>query len=528
VQNYNALLLACVLIATANSLRAQVGQISAWTPCPGDLRLKPKMACSSLRALTGYGFSVISANLEEPASGDVPEFCRVLGQVQPEIKFEVALPTSWNGRLLMIGNGGYAGENLEAPDRLKSRAEAVRSGFVFTETNTGHEAQNEPLGAFAADSQKLLNYAFRAVHVSAETAKRLAAAYYGSTPMRSYFMGCSTGGRQALISAQRFPRDFDGILAGAPVLDFVGTMQNYANIMRAFQAAPLSESKLKLIGNIAYAQCDAKGGLKDGVIEDPRVCNFEPALHVPKCGSADAEDCFTEGQIHSLETLYSDQKTDGKRVFPGWPVGAEAAGTNGRIGRDPWLVRQNDPPHLRLVWRGFSSLSRISEKNPDFHLCQFDFERDPPQLDGIRRVLNATDTDMSDFRDRGGKLLMWFGWADPALNPRMGVEYYESVVRQMGPSTRDFFRLFMLPGVFHCFGGVGCDSASGLGPLINWVEQDTPPDRLIASRLQSGKVVRSRRLCPYPEVAKYKGAGSSDEAANFGCVLPEAVATLPR
>ena len=500
----------------AAALSGQTGQISQWTPPAGESRSAPKSSCAALRALTGYEFSIVTA-VVQPASGNDPEFCRVTGQVQPDIRFEIALPVSWNRRLVMIGNGGYAGENLEAPNRAAVRQEAMRAGFAFTQTNTGHDAQQEPLGSFAQSSQKLLDYSFRAIHVTAETAKRVAAAYYGSAPARSYFVGCSTGGRQALMSAQRFPLDFDGIVAGAPVLDFVSTMVNYVALQKAFAAAPVLASKMKLIADAAYALCDGKDGLKDGLIDDPTSCGFQPSKHLPKCASGDGADCFTEGQIRSLEALYSDQKIAGQRVFPAWPVGAEIAGANGRPGWYNWLVRDDGPPIQVAFSESFFRFLAFPAKDPSLKIDQVDLERDSPKLEWIRRTLNATDSDLSGFRDRGGKLLMWFGWADPALNPSMGVEYYESVLKTMGPSTRDFFRLFMNPGVFHCGGGPGCDSMPLLATVIDWVEQGKAPDRVVASRRDGASVVRSRPLCPYPQKAKYKGAGSIDDAANFTC-----------
>jgi hypothetical protein len=498
----------------------------AWKPPAGEPRTPPKSTCASLRSLTGYEFSIISAALI-PASKERPEFCRVLGLIQPEIKFEVALPSSWHGRLLMMGNGGYAGENLDFVGRAMTRDSAVSSGFAFTQTNTGHDAEGEPLGAFAISAQKLLDYAFRAVHVTVDTAKRVTAAYYGIPPRRSYFLGCSTGGRQGLMAAQRFPNDFDGISSGAPVLDFVSTQVNYVPIMQAMAKAPVSENKLKVVGKIVYALCDEKDGLKDGLIEDPRRCGFKPSMHLPRCSSSgDAPDCFTDGQIQSLETLYSDQYIKGQKVFKGWPVGAEAEGLiavapgvmiDGKVGWDRWLVRSDQPPDFKQFSEAFFRYLAEPKKKPNLELSELDFERNPPRLDWIRETLNATDTDLSAFRDHGGKLLMWFGWADPALNPLMGIEYFEAAARKMGAGMPRFFRLYMLPGVFHCWGGVGCDSLPRLATLINWVEGGKAPDSILASRVIAGKVVRTRPLCPYPEVAKYKGSGSIDEAANFVC-----------
>ena len=207
-------------------------------------------------------------------------------------------------------------------------------------------------------------------------------------------------------------------------------------------------------------------------------------------------------------------------MFPGWPVGAEIAGPNGRSGSDGWIVRDGAPITSFLFAETFFRYLAFSKKDPNFQLKQLDFDRDAPRLEWIAQVLNATDTDLAGFRDRGGKLLMWFGWADPALNRLMGVEYYEAVVKKMGPATRDFFRLFMLPGVFHCAGGVGCDSFDRLTALTDWVENGKAPDGLVASRMEKSKAVRTRPLCPYPQVAKYKGSGSIDDAASFTCAGP--------
>jgi Tannase and feruloyl esterase len=507
-------------ILLACSLQAQNAlHIRDWKQPAGEAPARPQSPCSGLRALTGYEFTVITAVLH-PASGEVPEFCRAIGQIQPEIRFEVSFPTAWNKRLYMFGNGGQAGENLEAPARIAHRDAALKLGFAVAQTNTGHDAGQEPGWTFAVNSQKLLDYAFRAVHVTAETAKRLSAAYYGSEPARSYFNGCSTGGRQALMSAQRFPRDFDGIIAGAPVLNMTGIRLQTVAMARALEAAPISMAKLKLLADRIYARCDIKDGLEDGLIDDPRRCDFQPSQHLPKCGDGDGPGCFTEGEIRSLETIYGDIKVKGKRVFPGRPLGAEIAEPNGRSGWDGWIVQDGVTPISVQSAEGFFRYAAYPKKDPNYQLKDFDFDRDPPRLEWIGQVLDATQTDLTSFRQRGGKLLMWFGWADPALTPFMGVEYYEAVLHQMGPAARDFLRLYMLPGVFHCSGGVGCASFDPLAPLIDWVEQGKAPDSLLAARIDGDKVVRTRPLCPYPRVAKYKGSGSIDDARNFVCADP--------
>lgn len=510
-----------IVILLPGATWAQNGsRFKDWKAGNGDSVTKPKLACGDLRALTDGELSIASATVV-PATRETPEFCRVEGQILPEVRFEVSLPAAWNRRLYMFGNGGYAGEALDAPGRVNSRARALQRGFAVAQTNTGHSALNEPLGAFAADRQKLLDYAFRSLHVTAKTAKLLGAAYYGAGPAKSYFDGCSTGGRQGLILAQRFPSDFDGIVAGAPVLNFTATIEFFARISQALMANPLPTSKLKLLADTIYAQCDAKDGLKDGLIDDPRNCRFEPARDLPKCdAAADRPDCFTTGQITALRAIYGDLTAGGKRIYPGWTVGAEVAGPNGKAGWDGWIARDDGPSTGTIFAEAFFRYLAFPKKDPSFTVGGFDADRDQPRLESIHELLDATDTDLSAFQRRGGKILMYFGWADPALNPLMGIEYYEGVSKRMGPPTTDFFRLFMVPGMFHCGGGIGTSAFDAVTPLISWEEKGKAPDSILASRLESGKAVRTRPLCAYPEIAKYKGRGSIDEAESFACAKP--------
>ncbi len=487
---------------------------------------KPVRQCKDLRSLTNVDVSVIGATLI-PASEDTPEHCRISLMVQPEIDIEVNLPTAWNGRLYMFGNGGWAGESPNTPGRAASRAKGLRAGFVTASTNTGHNSAVEPAASFALNRQKLLDFGFRSLHVTAETAKMMARNYYGQAPTKSYYEGCSQGGRQGLTLAQRFPEDFDGIIAGAPALYQTGTHLSRAYWMQGQNANPFPAAKLKLLAAKVYEKCDAVDGLKDGLIEDPRRCDFKPARDLPKCAEgSDQDDCVTPQQVASLERIYGDVVSNGKRFFPGWPVGAEVAGPNGRNG---WIGQEIPAPDGTSAWTSYGFnfqrymvpwLRNEHEIDAETAFRRFDIDKDPPRLEELRQILDATDPDLSAFRKHGGKLLMYFGWADPQLNPRMGVEYYEQVVSNMGPSTSDFFRLFMIPGMFHCGGGVGTSSFDMTSPLIEWAERDTAPARIDASRIVEGKVVRTRPLCAYPQTPRYKGSGSIDDAANFSCVSP--------
>lgn len=514
------LLFAIALIALVAASQPVGDELTAWQPPAGEERMQPKAACSSLRALTGFEFSVIAAETV-PASGDTAAYCRVEGLIVPEIRFEVSMPMAWHGRLLVNGNGGYAGENLQAPGRQRMRDAIVTAGFIQAHTNTGHDAASEPLGAFGMNPQKLVDYSFRAIHLTTVTAKTLSSAFYGQAPKRSYFMGCSTGGRQALIAAQRFPGDFDGIVAGAPVLDFVGTMVDYVARIQSMGSAPVSADILRRAGDVIYARCDALDGVRDGLIEDPRRCDFHPSQHLPKCSGSSGPDCFSAAEIAFLTSLYGEVRVGDERVFPGWPIGIEVPGADGRTGWYNWLVRDNAPPIAEVFAEAFFRYLALPVKDPNVRASQVDLAAVVPQLRPIRQMLNATDTDLTAFRDRGGKLLMWFGWADPALNPNMGVEYYQAVQRTMGPQVGDFFRLFMMPGVFHCAGGPGCDTAPRLAALIRWVEEGLAPETIVATKRLPDDRIRSRPLCPFPQVARYKGSGSTDEAANFACVAGE-------
>lgn len=482
---------------------------------------RPQSPCAALVALTNYEFSITSAQLV-PASADAPEHCRVSGVIPAEIRFEVNLPTAWNRRLYMHGNGGYAGTPPEEPGRVRTKNAAMRHGFATTYTDTGHDRRVHPLGEFAYNNtQKEIDYSFRAVHLTIVTAKKLVANYYARQAAYSYWDGCSTGGRQGLMSAQRFPEDFDGIVAGAPVLNFSGTMMGYIWKLNALKNAPLKLEKITQVGEKVYERCDAKDGLKDGLIEDPRDCDFDPEQHLPRCESGSGDNCFTAGEIRTLAGIYSDVKSNGKTIFPGQPVGAEAAPPNGASGWNRWIINDDGPSIGKTFSETFLRYLAFPEDNPDRTWEAFDFDKDPERMAFIQSILDATNPDLTAFRDRGGKMITYYGWADTALNPMMNVEYYEQVRAKLGGGAKDAYRLYMVPGMFHCRGGLGVDRIDAMTPLINWVEGGAAPEALIASREVDGKVNMTRPLCVYPEVAKYKGSGDPNDAASFRCAAPE-------
>jgi len=292
--------------------------------------------------------------------------------------------------------------------------------------------------------------------------------------------------------------------------------------MQGLRANPFPAAKLGLLADRVYEKCDAKDGLKDGLIDDPLHCGFKATQDLPRCADGkDRADCFTASEIASADRIYSDIVRQGKRFFPGWPVGAEDLGPNGQSG---WLGQEISGANGGSVWanyaQSFLRYMAMPEADPEQSIARFDIDKDIPRLAFLHQVIDANDPDLSAFRQHGGKLIMYFGWADPQLNPRVAVEYYDQVVERMGDSTGEFFRLFMVPGMFHCGGGVGTSVFDVATPLLHWVESGDAPKTIAASRVSGAKVTRTRPLCPYPQVAHYKGSGSIDDAANFSCAAP--------
>lgn len=492
---------------------------------PASAETRPAMDCRTLSELTTHDYSILSATRHDSGEGTAGR-CRVTGVLPPEILFEVVLPDAWNGRILMSGNGGYAGTSPDSPQRRRRSDSVASRGFAAVYTNTGHDRQAEPLATFALNNrQKEIDYSFRAVHLTIETAKELVERYYGNPPSYTYWEGCSTGGRQGLMAAQRFPRHFDGIVVGAPVLNFTDTQIWGAWNARALDRAPISLRKIGWVAKAVYDRCDALDGLEDGLIDDPRLCDFDPERDLPGCAEGSSEGCFSQGELAALAAIYGGVRSRGETLFPGLPFGSEAAPPSGgrRLsGWNGWLINEQGPPRQQVFAETFLRYMAFEPDEPEFDWRAFDFDADPHRMDFIRSILDATDPDLTRFRDAGGKMLMYFGWADTALNPMMGVDYYEDVMAVTGPGTQDFFRLFMVPGMYHCGGGLGVSRADYLGSLMDWIESGEAPDRIPAARVADGTPVMTRPLCPYPEVARYDGSGDPNREESFVCADPAA------
>src|SRR5262245_26682602 len=492
----------------------------------GDL--KPAAACEQLDT-RGIADVVEIAAKTVAAEGSTPQHCRVSGTVSPEVAFEVSLPATWNGRLYMIGNGGHAGEALDNPGRVAQVRQGLEQGFAVAQTNTGHYASKEPSASFVlSNPQKALDYAYRAVHVTAVTAKELANRHYARPVSKAYWNSCSNGGRQGLVEAQRYPADFDGIVANAPWVDQTGFTIGAIWNQRAFAETHVSADKLALVADAVMKKCDAVDGLRDGLIDDPRQCSFEVTRDVAICanGGASAGACLTPAEAAAVQKVYDGPQAAGKTIFPGFEVGSEAVlpGPNG-TSASGW-IRLIAPAEAGGSAADFGLADGTMKylvfdpPRADWDFRTFDFGRDPPLLDRWGKLANAKETSLRDFRGRGGKLLITYGWADAILQPQMGVDYYEKAAAANGRGSTDFMRLFMVPGMAHCGGGVGPDQYDAVTAVIDWVEKGVAPDSLVAKKIVNGQVTRSRPLCPYPQVARYRGQGSTDDAASFECKMP--------
>jgi hypothetical protein len=487
---------------------------------------EPRETCASLAQYRRSELREIHAE-HIAATESTPGFCRVTGVLAPEVAFEVALPDRWNGRLYMIGNGGLAGESLEDRLRIAQRDTAMKNGFAFAQTNTGHDARQEPSGSFVlSNPDKAIDYAYRAVNMTVVTAKAITQQFYGKAIARSYWNSCSNGGRQGLIEAQRYPQDFDGVLVNSPWVDQTGFTIGALWNQRALDSAQLTTGKLALLGQAVMAKCDALDGLKDGLIDDPRACAFDARAEVPACpAGSDNDSCLTTAQADAIMKIYGGPVSNGKPFFPGFMLGSEAVvpALGGGPSVSGWmnLIVPAQPDRKAADFNLAEGIMRYlvhTPPQPEFDYRDFDFDRDVHSLDAWGKKADATSTDLAAFRRRGGKLLMTYGWADPILQPLMGVSYYESALARNGADTSRFFRLFMVPGVGHCGGGIGTDRYDAVTALIDWVEKGKAPDVIRASRVLDNRVVRTRLLCPYPQVGRYSGQGSIDDAANFKCV----------
>ena len=416
----------------------------------------------------------------------------------------------WNGKFQGVGNGGYQGSISYA-----AMAAALKRGYAVASTDTGH-AGDDPRFA-QGHPERLTDYAWRAIHLTAETGKLIVRNAQGRFAEHSYFVGCSAGGQQAMSEAQRYPNDYEGIVAGAPANNRIRQTFGFLSAWLATHDSEgkpvLASAKLSLVTKAVVEACDSLDGLKDGLVDDPRKCHLDPAKLL--CAGADGPACLTQPQVEAVRRMYDGAKSPktGAAIFSGWPRGSESFGDSPMQGWRAYVLDPAEPMRL-------GAFRYFVFHDPNWDFRSIDWDRDLAFAEQQVPFLAATQRDLGAFKRRGGKLIAYAGWADPVVPPQDTVAYYEGVTKAMGgaPATRDFFRLFMAPGMGHCGGGPGPSQFDALTALEQWVEKGTAPEKLVASHTTAGKVDRTRPLCAYPLVARYKGTGSSDEAASFACV----------
>lgn len=495
-----------VALLLAGAVQAEVFSNAATSDIAyGQGERTASMRCKDLLSSSDFDFTIISA-IEVAATAEVPAHCRIDGLIPTEIRFETNLPLAWNGRLYMYGNGGLAGTPAIDAAKQLSRDQALAHHFVTAYTDTGHDKRVHPGGTFAHNNfHRLVDYGFRAVHLTVQASKQIAQQFYAHEVDYSYWNGCSTGGRQAMISAQRFPADFDGIIAGAPAADYSGLKFSQAARVAAITEADLDEAEINELAKHIYARCDTLDGEQDGLLSDPRLCDFDIQQHLPKCRGKDKVDCFSTQELDALARYYAPVELAGRAVYPAMPVGSEvtgvAAGQPTRTGWYPWLFNDQGPVLLDLLGSDFFRYMVFVEDRPAFDWTEFDFAEEPDNLAEFRRIVDAVDPDLSAFKQRGGKLLSYFGWADPDINPLTLLDYHAQV-QTADPAVDDYFRVFMMPGMFHCRGGAGPDRFDAMTPLINWVEGGSAPDSFDTWQLSAQQQRTAiRPTCAHPKRA---------------------------
>ena len=506
--------------------------MAAFAAAPAPLTAQ--VSCESLASLDLSDTRIevaesVPAGSPAPPADNLPvPICRVVAVVEPAIRFEVWMPsTAWNGKFNGVGNGGYAGFINYGAMRG-----ALARGYATASTDTGHVGSPFDASWMLGHPELIVDHLYRSIHEMTLKSKSILRAFSGDKPRYSYFSGCSAGGNQGLIEAQRYPRDYDGIVSGAPAPNVVSLHAWFTWSAQSTLKDParyLPASKLQLIADTVNARCDGLDGITDGVLDDPRRCDFDPGALL--CAATDAPSCLTADQVQTVKQLYAGPRNprSGEQIFRGVVPGGEA----GAGGWAPWITGPAPGASFHAFLAG--GLFRYAGfEDPSWDWKTFDFDADFTFVsDKLGPIWDTSDQSLHRFEVHGGKIVMYHGWSDPAIPALNSVDYYTRVVRA-GPGRDrerddggdgrqqklDFFRLFLAPGMQHCGGGPGPNTFDALGALEKWVEQGIAPKKIIAA----GGIVpsRTRPLCPYPETARYTGHGSIDDEANFVCRGPHA------
>ena len=524
---------------------------------PALLLLAPSLAvaqmdCAALKNLTLPDATIGSAKFIAAASGSppaqlgfpvsvTPAYCRVKVIATPtpdsKIGLEVWMPVAgWNGEFLQVGNGGLAGSIPTS-----AMAAGVTQGYVVAGTDDGHTGASTDGSWALGHPEKVIDFGYRAVHETNVASRLILKEFYGHAPLYAYFNGCSEGGREALMEAQRYPDDFNGILAGSPAANWVGLIVGFSWNAQALLKDPASYIPLKkrvTVEAAALKACGTQAGVTDPFIKDPLSCHFDPSTLL--CKHGDAESCLTAPQLIALKKIYSgavDSRT-GQRLYPGYEPGPEAERGSPGISYASYIYGLPTPPTLDLIFSS-SFYGNAVAGDPKYSSLNFDFDKDVSLADAkVGAALDATDPNLTAFKAHGGKLLQYHGWYDGSPAPQASVDYYRAVAAKMGGlhSTQDFYRLYMVPGMMHCGQGPGpnsfgnaTDSSGALDPdhnifsaLRRWVEQGRKPGPLIATKYPADDATKpalmTRSLCPFPQQAMWDRKGSTAQASSFRCV----------
>jgi feruloyl esterase len=472
--------------------------------------------CGPSAARPALEHTTIVSTTRVAAADGAPAYCEVQATISPVAGSQIGavyrLPSNWNGKVLGLGGGGFAG-NV----RAEAAVDGLTRGYAVIQNDMGHGSASalDPSFAFDAEGRRnvagIIDFGHRATHLATVVGKEVAAKHYGRAPERAYWQGCSTGGRQGLAEVQRYPGDYDGVIAGAPVY----TPLTYANAMlrvQMFHARPdsnLRPEHVPLIRDAVLAACDAKDGVADGILTDPRTCTWDPAELQCSAPGAAGSACLSPAQVETVRKAYSGVKmTDGR--YAAMPLM--------RGGESDWVARMIGTPQQP---RGVNALlgapfmAYIAVGDPRYDFMSFEPNRDWNVLDGgiAAAEVHQQNPNIAPFVQGGGKLLLWHGFNDPGPSPLSTIAYYESALAAV-PTARDSVRLFLAPGVLHCGGGAGPDRFDALTALERWVERGVAPTKLIATKQGSPL---SRPLCAYPELPRYKGTGDTSDAASFEC-----------
>jgi feruloyl esterase len=532
-----AALLGMLGLAWANPATAKASAVDPAQRCAAIARIA--LADTTLTATLLPAGPYAGANAQaNGVSVDLPAYCRVTGTIKPAprsiIHFEVWLPAdSWNGKFQGAGNGGYAGDiNYRG-----GLVEGVQRGYAVASTDTGHAGSALVPQWAVGNPDAQIDYGYRAVHLTAVEAKAIITAFYDRRPRLSIFSSCSNGGRQALMEAQRYPQDYDGIIAGAPAYDFTRLAQVFLWDGQSLTRTPgsnLPPAKLPAIQAAILAQCDALDGVKDGLIRDPRQCRFEAKTLL--CAGAETDHCLTPDQAEALDRIHAGPPSSRARRIGYAASGAEAYPG----GWSPWISAA-DPMATAANVFGLG-LAHAFAGMDSLTFATFDPLRDGPVLDArLGPVLDATDPDLAPFFGRGGRLILYHGWSDAAVPPEMTIDYYDAVMARLGPDASRSMRMFLVPGMEHCNAGPGLNSfgqgappppgsdpADDIGAAMEaWIEHGRAPDQLVAVSAKNwaaatndrrlADVQRSGLLCAYPDMAIWDGRSDPDKAESYRC-----------